>query len=337
MLPFAVALSFYTSGWITFIPVIYSFTLIPLFELLIPPNPRNIEGAEREVVKKDRLYDYLLYSIVPLQYVFLILYFISISEESFGSMDFWGRTISMGLMCGIYGINVAHELGHRQSKVEQFMSRMLLATSLYGHFFVEHNYGHHKRVATAEDPASARLNENLYAFWMRSIFYSYISAWKIQMQMLRRKKASFWSLQNEVFILTVVQVSGVLLIGFSFGWTVAIGFAIAAIVGMLLLETVNYIEHYGLVRTLKAPNRYEDAGPEHSWNSNHVLGRLFLFELSRHSDHHAYPHKKYQLLDHHNESPQLPTGYPGSMLLATVPPLWFRIVNKRIEEGLQTG
>ena len=233
-------------------------------------------------------------------------------------------------MCGVLGINVAHELGHRRTKYEKLLAKTLLMTSLYPHFFIEHNYGHHKNVATAADPASARYNELLYAFWLRSIVGSYLHAWKFESERLARKKTSALSLNNEMVRFTIIEIALLVAIFLLFGIAVLVGFLIAALFGILLLETVNYIEHYGLSRKLVTDTRYEKTTPIHSWNSNHILGRIFLFELSRHSDHHAYPHKKYQVLESYEECPQMPTGYPGMMLLSTVPPLWFWVMNRRV-------
>ena len=129
----------------------------------------------------------------------------------------------------------------------------------------------------------------------------------------------------------VIQASLVALVFLAFGWKAMLLFLLAATIGFLLLETVNYIEHYGLRRDKVSEHRYENVQPHHSWNSNHPIGRVLLFELSRHSDHHFEPHRKYQVLKHHEASPQMPTGYPGMMVLSTIPPLWFLVMNKRID------
>ena len=242
-----------------------------------------------------------------------------------------GRVCSMGLLCGTFGINVAHELGHRVNKYEQVFAKALLLTSLYMHFFIEHNRGHHKNVATPADPSSARYNEPVYIFYFRTVIFSYISAWKIANDEMRKKGLPALHWKNEMLQAQVIQflfVTGIVLL---FGWLITIYFLTAATIGFLLLETVNYIEHYGLQRKQAGLGKYERAMPEHSWNSNHILGRLMLFELSRHSDHHYLASRKYQVLRHHDEAPQLPTGYPGSMILAMLPPLWFYVMNKKIK------
>lgn len=208
---------------------------------------------------------------------------------------------------------------------------MLLLTSLYMHFFIEHNKGHHKRVATPEDPSSARYGEWLYLFYFRTIIFSYSSAWTIANKEAKKKGHKAFSWHNEILQFHLIEMALVVLIFFVFGWLTTALFLAAAMHGILLLETVNYIEHYGLQRKKIAEGKYERAMPVHSWNSNHVIGRVMLFELSRHSDHHYLASRKYQVLRHHDNSPQMPTGYPGMMLLASVPPLWFWVMNKRIK------
>lgn len=197
------------------------------------------------------------------------------------------------------------------------------------HFYIEHNKGHHKRVATPDDPSSARLGEPVYSFYFRSIFFSYISAWSIAFKDTAKKDKSI--LHNEMLHFQIVQLIFLGLIYYWFGGLTTLLFIGAAMQGILLLETVNYIEHYGLQRRALSQGRYERAMPEHSWNSNHVIGRVMLFELSRHSDHHYLASRKYQVLRHHDNSPQMPTGYPGMMILSLIPPLWFAIMNKKIK------
>lgn len=333
IIPLLVGIAFVSENWLwCWMPLIFSFGVIPTVELVVKPNPNNLSLAEKELTKDNKLYDWLLYLTVPMQYGFLVWFLFSINNAEAGYV-FWGRSISFGLLCGILGINVAHELGHRRKRTERIMAKALLLTSLYSHFYIEHNYGHHKNVATREDAASARRNEPLYFFWIRSIIFSYIDAWSIQIKLLRKSRSTFLSIQNEMLIYTLLTIIGLSFIYFGFGWSGIFGFVIAAALGILLLETVNYIEHYGLQREKLSDTRYEKATPQHSWNSNHILGRIMLFELTRHSDHHANPYKKYQALEHHDESPQLPTGYPGMMLLSMLPPIFFWVVNPTIKRA----
>ena len=247
-------------------------------------------------------------------------------------VDTAGRIWVMGLLCGVFGINVGHELGHRVNAFEQTLAKALLLTSLYMHFFTEHNKGHHKRVATPDDPSSARYGEMIYTFYFRTILFSYLSAWHIANDELKKKGSPVISLKNEMIQFHLIQAMFVGFIFWQFGALITLYFLASAGIGILLLETVNYIEHYGLQRKSTGEGKYERAMPEHSWNSDHVIGRLMLFELSRHSDHHYMASRKYQVLRHHDHSPQMPTGYPGMMLLSLVPPLWFRVMNQKIKK-----
>lgn len=323
-----ISFSFY--GISTFIPLIYAWIIIPLLELFLKPDNTNLQTAEEEIAKKDRTYDYILYSIVLLQLPTLFYFLYSMQDNSLTLYDKIGRIGTMGLLCGTFGINVGHELGHRVNKAEQWLAKLSLMTSLYMHFFIEHNKGHHKQVATPEDPSSARYGEMLYLFWPRTIIYSYINAWKIANDECRKQKKEIFSLNNEMVLAHLIQLGFIVLIGFLFGPLILLYFLIAAFIGILLLETVNYIEHYGLSRKQTVAGSYERTMPKHSWNSNHVIGRLMLFELSRHSDHHYLASRKYQILRHHTNAPQMPTGYPGMMLLSLVPPAWFYIMHRRI-------
>jgi alkane 1-monooxygenase len=235
-------------------------------------------------------------------------------------------------LCGIFGINVAHELGHRVNKMEQTFAKLLLLTSLYMHFFIEHNKGHHKHVATASDPSTAKYNQSLYAFWPQTLIGTYKSAWKIANEELTKKGSYWFSLQNEMLLFQLIQAALVIIILFFFGWTITLLFIVAALIGGLLLESVNYIEHYGLTRNETGDHQFERVQPHHSWNSNHIIGRLMLFELSRHSDHHYLASRKYQILRSYDNAPQMPTGYPGMILLSLVPPLWFKVMNNQMKK-----
>lgn len=324
--------AFTVTGWQIWLPLVYAWFIVPVIELFLKPDTSNMNEAEEEIAKKDKMYDILLYMVVPLQYATLILFLYSMSHDTLSLFDIIGRIYVMGLCCGVFGINVAHELGHRVTAFGQTLAKMLLLTSQYMHFFIEHNKGHHKRVATKEDPSSGRYGEWIYAFYFRTIFLSYFSAWNIANKEIRKKNLPVFSLKNEMIQFTIIQISFVALIFFVFGWLVTLYYMAAAMIGIFMLETVNYIEHYGLQRKLLSDGKYERAMPDHSWNSNHVIGRLMLFELSRHSDHHYLASRKYQILRHHENSPQMPTGYPGMMILSLIFLAWFIVMNKRIKK-----
>jgi alkane 1-monooxygenase len=328
--------SFQSTGLIVWIPMLIAWLLIPLLELLIKPDPANMNAAEEEIAKKNSTYDFILYLVVVFQYVALYFFLQSMKTYSLAWYDTTGRIFVMGLLCGTFGINVAHELGHRTNKFEQTLAKALLLTSLYMHFITEHNKGHHKRVATPEDPSSARYGEPVYIFYLRTIIFSYISAWHIANEEIRKKGKPVFSIHNEMIQFTLIQLAFLAILFFVFGWLVTLYFFIAALIGILLLETVNYIEHYGLQRKATSDGKYERTLPVHSWNSDHVIGRLMLFELSRHSDHHYLASRKYQILRHHDDAPQMPTGYPGMIILSLFPPIWFQVMNRRIKKLTET-
>ena len=333
--PLIVLFSIFSGNYWSFSAVIILFGIIPFIELFTKGSTGNLEKIEEEMAKEDRFYDWLLYGLVPVQLIILICYLYQISDKGLPFYFKIGATLAFGLSCGIVGINAAHELGHRNTKYEKLMSKILLLTSLYMHFFIEHNRGHHKNVSTDADPASGRLGESVYTFYFRSVWGSWWSAWHLESEKLKRQNLPFWSIKNEMLIFQLVQLLLITVIGLVFGGQTLLFFIAAALIGMLLLETVNYIEHYGL-RRKKNGNTYERTLPIHSWNSNHPLGRLMLLELSRHSDHHYYASRKYQVLRHFEESPQMPTGYPGMMLLSLFPPLWFKLMHRRIALFRQT-
>lgn len=333
--PLVVLLSIYSGNNWSFSAVVLLFIIIPLLELFTKGSTKNLEKIEEEIAKEDKIYDWLLYGLVPLQYVILIYFLHQVSDEKLPLYFKLGATTAFGMACCILGINAAHELGHRITWYEQLMSKMLLLTTLYLHFFIEHNRGHHKNVSTDDDPASGRLGENVYAFYFRSIWGSWKSAWRLEAEKLKKNKNTFWSIKNEMLLYQIVQVLLLVSIIIIFGGKTMLFFMLGASIGILLLETVNYIEHYGL-RRKKNADKYERTLPIHSWNSNHPLGRLLLLELTRHSDHHYIASRKYQLLRHFDQSPQMPTGYPGMLLLSLFPPLWFKLMHRRINLYKQT-
>ncbi len=330
-LPISAWVAFHSTGILAFSPFFVFFLFIPLIELFINPDTENLDKKVISDEKNQVIYDWILYIAVPIQLGFLIYFFFIIRDTPFGTWEYWGRIHAMGLLCGTIGINVGHELGHRSNRVEQFLGEILLLTSLNTHFLPYHNAGHHLNVATPNDSASAAKDEWLYTFWFTSHFGSYIEAWKIEAKRLRQSGKSWTSLNNRMIVYTIANIIAIGLIYNIFGLHVLLAFLIAAISGILLLETVNYIEHYGLLRNQKENNKYERVKHHHSWNSDHPVGRAVLFNLSRHSDHHYNGSKPYQILDTLAESPQMPTGYPGMMLLALLPPVWFTVMNRKIE------
>lgn len=324
----AVTVSLTLDGYWTWFAIVFVFVGIPLLELLLGVGEKSMDESQLGLRKADRVYDYMLYLIVPIQWCFVVWFCYLVQyAENLAVWEWLGKVTAMGILCGSFGINVAHELGHRSSKMEQFFAKVLLSSSLYMHFFIEHNRGHHKHVGTAEDPSTARKNEIVYLFWIRSMWQTWSSAWRIENDRMRRNGWAVVSIHNEMLRFQIIQGLLVLTVCLIFGLWPMVSFWLAALVGGIFLETINYIEHYGLRRKKLEGGHYELVQPKHSWNSNHLVGRLILFELSRHSDNHYKSHKKYQTLESIDDAPQMPTGYPGMMVLSLVVPIWFWVMN----------
>ena len=329
-IPITAIISIYYKGIWVFITPVYVFIMIPILELLLAKNPSNYSESEIKTKKVNPLFDWMLYLNLPIIYALLFWALLEVSLKTLEAYEFIGIVISVGIVLGGNGINVAHELGHRLITNERFLGKLLLLPSLYMHFFIEHNFGHHLHAATKEDPATARYKQSVYSFWITSVFRQYISAWKIQIKLLKNNNTSFFSVKNDMFWYAIIQTTYLIIVFLMFG-KIGLLFAFcSAVIGFLLLETVNYIEHYGLLRLKTESGRYERVREIHSWNSNHVVGRIVLYELTRHSDHHYKSSKKYQILECYENSPEMPFGYPTSMVISLLPPLWFKIMNKRV-------
>lgn len=307
------------------IPVI-AFVLIPIGDQLLPASPANLSSDEEASRLGDRFFDALLLSVVPIQVGIVVSYLWHVSHGAYVGSDWWGAFFTAGIAAGGFAINVAHELGHRREAYHQNASLILLASTLYMHFFIEHNRGHHRRVATPDDPASSQEGEWLYGFWIRSVAGSYRHAWQLENERIARQDLPWWNIENAMVRYTLIQ--GGLLAGVAawLGPMATLLWVAVSVFGWLLLETINYIEHYGLQRQLNERGVYERVRPVHSWNTNRTLGRVFLFELTRHSDHHANATRAFQILRHHDDAPQLPAGYPALILLALVPPAFTRVM-----------
>jgi alkane 1-monooxygenase len=307
------------------------FAVFPVLDFVVGLDSSNPPDSVIKWLEQDRYYRWCTYLFLPLQYAGLIFACWMWSHGGLSKFDSIGLALTVAMVAGV-AINTAHELGHKRASAERWLSKVALAQTGYGHFFVEHNRGHHVRVATPEDPASARLGESFYAFLPRTVIGSLRSAIEIEREHLERDGHRFWSIRNDIlnaWLMSVVLFAGLAL---AFGAVVLPYLLIQAVIGFSLLEVVNYLEHYGLLRAKREDGRYERTRPEHSWNSNNVASNVLLYHLQRHSDHHANPLRRYQSLRHFDEAPQLPTGYAGMILAATIPPLWRRVMDHRVLE-----
>ena len=336
LLPAAAYFSVFQGSIWSYTAFILAFVILPLIELVLPLSNQG-EVSDYSGRQVHPFFDVLLYVNIPLVYGLIFFFLWRISTSPLSTYELIGMTFSVGVIIGANGINVAHELGHRSTKLEQWMAKLLLLPALYQHFFIEHNRGHHRYVGTYDDPSTARFGESLYQFWLRSVSKCFISAWNLEKERLKKNGLPIIGINNQMFHFAILQFIYLFVLGYIFGLKYLTFVIFIAIIGFLLLESINYIEHYGL-RRLKKPNgAYEKVAMKHSWNSNHDLGRIFLYELTRHADHHYKASKKYQTLRHIEDSPQLPVGYPASIILAMVPPVWFRIMNKRVPKEMLHG
>ncbi|WP_373871897.1 alkane 1-monooxygenase [Actinoplanes regularis] len=329
-LPFAALLlaAATRSPWAWWLTPVVILGVIPLIDVLVGDDHTNPPEAAVPALQASPYYRWITYLFLPAQFAALVMACATWTRGP-GAAGAVGLVLTIGLVNGI-AINTAHELGHKRENVERWLSKIALAPTGYGHFFVEHNRGHHVRVATPEDPASSRLGESYYRFWPRTVLGSLSSAWRLETSRHRLRGRSPWTVRNEIlhaWAMTLALFTGLTI---TFGPRVLPFLLLQAIVGFSVLEAVNYLEHYGLLRQRNAAGRYEKVDPRHSWNSDRLTTNVFLFQLQRHSDHHANPLRRYQVLRSFDVSPQLPAGYATMLLLALIPPLWRRVMDHRV-------
>ncbi len=316
-------------NWLTVLLVIVA---MPLADAAIGRDTRN-PGTGRTATAADaRFQRWNLYAYVPVHLGLIVWGTAVFARGELPPSQALGLLLSVGLVTGGQGITIAHELGHARSRVERRLAQLLLVCVSYGHFFVEHNRGHHARVATHDDPATAQLGESLYRFLPHAIVGSAISAWKLESERLRRRGQATFGRHNQLLWFTAATLFAAAALFSVWGTAALVFFFGQSLVAIALLEAVNYVEHYGLVRGHERGGALERVGLHHSWNSSHRLSNVMLLNLQRHADHHANPSRPYHLLRHHEDSPQLPTGSPGMLLLALVPPLWFKVMDPRVQQ-----
>jgi alkane 1-monooxygenase len=306
----------------------FLFVLLPALDTLIGTDRANPPEDAVPLLEQDRYYRWCTYLYLPLQYVALGVACWLWIRGDLSVVDRIGLAVTIGVVSGV-AINTAHELGHKKDELERWLSKIALAQSGYGHFYLEHNRGHHVRVATPEDPASSRLGESFWAFWPRTVRGSLTSAWALEQRAWSKSDRSFWNPRNDLLNAWAMTVALWVALVAAFGPAVLPYLLIQAFFGFSLLEVVNYLEHYGLLRQ-KVGERYERTAPRHSWNSNNTASNLLLYHLQRHSDHHANPVRRFQSLRHMDEAPQLPSGYGTMIVLAYVTPLWRRVMDPRV-------
>jgi alkane 1-monooxygenase len=334
LLPWAVVVTlccFAASGrtpWLWQLPL-FVYLVIPLLDLWLGEDTDNPPEAAIAALEAQVGYRALVVLFIPAQLAVTVLGAWIAATMPLSAAGWLGLVLTVGGINGV-AINTAHELGHKRVRWERALALLALAPVAYGHFIVEHNRGHHARVATPDDPASARLGESFWAFLPRTVLGGLRSAWRLEALRLQVAGRSPWSLHNLNLQAWAVTLACYGALAAVFGAGVLVFLVAQALYGISLLEVVNYIEHYGLLRECDRDGRPERCKPEHSWNSSHLVSNLFLYHLQRHSDHHAHPARRYQALCHQADAPQLPAGYAAMLVLACVPPLWFAVMDPRV-------
>jgi len=316
-----------------FFTLIFIFGVVPLLDYIIGKDPANPdEEVQVPSLSEERIYRVFTLICFPVQLAILAFAgWAFVSAEHLSLLGQLGWLMSTGVVGGVIAINVGHELSHKDPKLENWTGGLLLACVTYAGFKVEHVRGHHVHVSTPEDASSSRYNQGLYDFLPKAMVRNFKAAWRLEKARLNRKGKAAFSLSNE--LIWWYSFSALLAVAFylAFGWMGVLFFVAQSFFAGATLEVINYIEHYGLHRRKLENGKYERVTPAHSWNSNYLLTNLFLFHLQRHSDHHAYPKRRYQVLRHYDESPQLPGGYASMFVLALIPPLWKKVMNPRVE------
>lgn len=307
--------------WYALVLIVW-YAMVPLLDAMFGEDFNNPPEEAVEMLEKDRYYRVLTYLTVPIHYAALIVAAWWVSTHAMSWLEIITLALSLGIVNGL-ALNTGHELGHKKETFDRWLAKLVLAVAGYGHFFIEHNKGHHRDVATPMDPATSRMGESIYKFSTREIPGAFRRAWALEEERLSRRGKSVWSIENEILqpmLITFALYAGLLAF---FGPLMLVFLPIQMAFGWWQLTSANYIEHYGLLRE-KLPNgRYEHQKPHHSWNSNHIVSNLILFHLQRHSDHHAHPTRSYQSLRDFKDLPTLPSGYPGMFFIALIPG-WFR-------------
>jgi len=297
-------------------------------------DANNPNDEQIKALVNDPYYDRIVKAFIPLQMAANAFAGYVVSRPNVSLLDQVLLGVSMGAINGV-GVNTAHELSHRPQKKDHYWSHASLMPLGYNHFRIEHPYGHHKRVATPEDPASSKMGESFYRFWPRTVIGGLKSAIQIEKRRLERKGLKFFNQENELFHGWAMSAGYHALMLKAYGKKIIPYTLTQAFYGVSLFEIVNYIEHYGLKRGQKADGSYERTLPEHSWNNNNIVTNLFLYQLQRHSDHHAFPSRPFQALRHFDEAPELPSGYATMLIPALIPPLWYKIMDQRVYQHYQ--
>ncbi|MGV6820032.1 MAG: alkane 1-monooxygenase [Parvularcula sp.] len=318
----------YSAAMLLILPL-YVFLGVPLIDLIIGKDRVNPPPEAVPGLAEDPYYMGVARALVVFGFFSGLACIIFLATTPLPWWVYGTFLPASGIVSGVM-INLAHELGHKTDPIDRFFAKLSLGAVGYGHFTADHNLGHHKNVATPEDHASAQLGESVYAFARRELPGALRSGWAIEAALLKRKGQKVWSRHNEILQADAITLGVALALTAVFGWKVLPVLILHHFFSWYALTMVNYVEHYGLLRARTPNGRYEATRARHSWNTNHLFSNIMQIQLQRHSDHHAHPMRPYQALRHLGEAPQLPTGYPGAIALASIPPLWFRIIDPKV-------
>lgn len=316
--------------------MLFIFVLLPLLDFIVGQDPANPNDEQVEKMDKQLWYPFLTLMAVPAQFAVLIYgAYIFTTSNAFSFIGQIGWVLSCGIVSAILAINVGHELIHKSSRTEYLAGGILYASVCYSGFIIEHIRGHHKHVSTPEDASSARFGQTVYQFLPHAYLHNFLNAWKLEAKRLNHLGLPAFHWRNELIWWNALSIVFALCFAAAFSWLGLVFYLGVSWMAFTTLEIINYVEHYGLHRRKLDNGRYERTTAAHSWNSNFLFTNMGLFHLQRHSDHHAFPKRRYQVLRHYDQSPQLPNGYAGMYVLALIPPLWFKVMNPRVKAYYQ--
>lgn len=330
LLPPLVVAAARLGGWWTWLPVGVLYLGLPLADALTQLDRVHRAPEEADRLSRQAAYRLITWVWVPVQAALVAWMVWFVGQRPLTTLELAGLAVSLGSVTGGVGITYAHELVHRSGRFELALGDILLALVSFPQFAVEHIHSHHRHVGTPLDPTSARRGETLYRFLVRSVTGGAAAVWHIEAERLARRGIAAWSPGNRAlrYAATVLAMPlAAWWLGGTAGLALFVGQSVVAIV---LVQGINYVEHYGLSRREIAPGRFERVAARHSWDSSHRVTNWLLINLARHADHHLAAAKRFQTLDTTDAAPQLPAGYATMLLVAMVPPLWRRLVDPRI-------
>ena len=307
--------------------VIFIFLIVSFLDFILPVNNNSFHS-----IRYTKIHDYLLYINIPILYYIVYAFLVNVEFANFQAIEKIGIILSLGITFSITGMAVAHELGHRKNRVDIFLAHILQIPTLSMHFYLEHNRGHHKNVGTDLDPASAKKGVTIYEFLPNAIFGCYVNSWKLESQRLSKVKKKWFSFNNQMIINSITILLYLVSLCYVFSINTVILLLFSNVIGFIVIDAVNYVEHYGLRRNLTPSGLFERIDDQHSWNSNKTFSRLILFEVPKHSNHHHNTNKKYPNLSYSKETPSLPYGMTTMLLIAFIPNKWFSIMDRKLEE-----